>query len=156
MKSQIVFTHCDGVRPCYVSWKGSSNHLFAIDDTPLQSSGSRAECTQCNSNPNSLHSTFEHSAVAIPVEVQEALDSFDWDASVQNIGRLSEIGDSEAWGARQSRAFHLREGVNIPFYWPEASSQRARSGLFLQPHREASLSRYLQYQISISLRMLGI
>ena len=75
-------------------WTDSSDHLFVIDDTPFQFSGSHAECTQC---PNSLHSTFEHSSVAIPVEVRDALDSFDWNASMQtnhNIDRVSEIDDA--------------------------------------------------------------
>jgi hypothetical protein len=87
--------------------KDSSDYLFAIDDTPFWSSGLRAECTQCDFHLNNLHSTFKHSVVTIPVEVREALDSFDWDASVQtnhNIGCLSEICDGLAPGQASGNA----------------------------------------------------
>jgi hypothetical protein len=62
-----------------------------------------------------------HSADAIAVEVQDALDNFDWDASVQtnyNIGRSSEIDDaldSFDWGA------NALTGINFPGLTPTSS-----------------------------------
>jgi hypothetical protein len=87
MKGRLVFNK---VRPCYVSWKDSSDHLFTIDDTSFQFS-------------------------------RDALDSFDWDASVQtnhNISCISEIDealDSFNWGA------NAPTGINIPGLTPTSS-----------------------------------
>jgi hypothetical protein len=90
--------YCNKVRLCYVSWTDSSDHLFAIDDTPFQFS---------------LHSTFE---------LRDALDSFDWNASMQtnsNIGHASEIDDALDcfdWGGFTPTSGEIGDGLDS-FNW---------------------------------------